>query len=104
MFKDFAGPVAAVIASFVAAIVTIHFARHQKRIAEEQTDIAKHKLRYDLYTRRFEIFNAIFPFYLRHDLVGRHTTYEAFLPFLEGLRHRPRAITRCCFPLVSGHH
>ena len=63
LFKDFLGPVATILASIVAAGVTIYFARHQKRIAEEQKHIAKRKLRYDLYTRRFEIFNAIFPFY-----------------------------------------
>ena len=63
------GPAATILASIVAAGVTIYFAGHQKRIAEEQKriaeeqkDITKHKLRYDLYQRRFEIFNSIYPF------------------------------------------
>ncbi len=32
-------------------------------MAKEQADIAREKLRHDLYDRRFEIFSGIFDFY-----------------------------------------
>jgi hypothetical protein len=57
-FKDFAGPIATIIASFAAVWVTVYFGRHQKRIAEEQTHIASEKLRHDLYDRRYRVFEA----------------------------------------------
>ena len=56
ILKDFAGPVATVIAAIAALSVTAYFAWHQKKIAEQ-------KLRYDLFDRRFAIFNSIFDFY-----------------------------------------
>jgi len=43
--------------------VTAYFAWHQKKIAKEQAELAREKLRHDLYNRRFEIFSSIFDFY-----------------------------------------
>ncbi len=63
IFRDFAGPIATIMAAFAAVSVTWHFSRHQKKIAEEQARIAGEKLRHDLYDRRFEIFSSIFDFY-----------------------------------------
>jgi hypothetical protein len=63
IFKDFAGPIATIVAALVALSVTAYFAWHQKKIAKEQADIAKEKLRLDLYDRRFEIFSSIFDFH-----------------------------------------
>jgi hypothetical protein len=56
VLKDFAGPGATVIASFVAVIITGYFARQQVHMTEE-------KLRYDLFDRRLKIFSSIFDFY-----------------------------------------
>ena len=49
-------PIATMLAAVVAVVVTGYFAWHQKEIARE-------KLRLDLYDRRFEIFSSIFDFY-----------------------------------------
>jgi hypothetical protein len=48
IFKDFAGPIATIIAAVAAVSVTAYFAWHQKKIAKEQADIAREKLRHDL--------------------------------------------------------
>ncbi len=61
IFKDFAGPIATIIAAVAAVSVTAYFAWHQKKIAQQQADIARHKLRHDLYNRR--IFSSIFDLY-----------------------------------------
>lgn len=58
IFKDFAGPIATIIAALAAAGVTTYFAWHQKNIAKEQADIAREKLRHDLYERRYRVFDA----------------------------------------------
>jgi hypothetical protein len=51
IFKDFAGPVATIIAAFAAVRVTAYFAK-------EQADIAREKLCHDLYERRYRVFDA----------------------------------------------
>jgi hypothetical protein len=56
VLKDFAGPVATIIAALAAVYVTAHFARKQAWLARE-------KLRYDLFDRRLKIFGSIFDFY-----------------------------------------
>jgi hypothetical protein len=64
-WHDFAGPLATVIASIVAVIVTIHLGRSQARIAQEQARIARQqadlaviRLRHDLYDRRFALYTS----------------------------------------------
>lgn len=74
LLKDFAGPVATVIAAVAAVSVTAYFARHQRKIASEQAHTAKEKLRYDLFNRRLEIFSSIFPMY--HAIIGWEATPE----------------------------
>jgi hypothetical protein len=68
--KDFAGPVATLVASVVAVFVTrrlglrqVEIAQQQAKIAQQQADLAGEKLRHDLYNRRFEIFTSFFDFY-----------------------------------------
>ena len=65
ILKDFAVPVATVIAAIVAAGITWHFGRTQARIAHTQAEIAKSqaaiaydKLKFDLFERRYMIFQA----------------------------------------------
>jgi hypothetical protein len=56
VFKDFAAPVATIVAALSAVVVTAYFAARQAWIAEE-------KLRHDLFDRRLQIFTSIFDFY-----------------------------------------
>jgi hypothetical protein len=58
LIKDFAGPVATLIAAVTAVYVTSRFSRSQLRIAESQRDIALDKLKYDLFEKRYEIYQA----------------------------------------------
>jgi hypothetical protein len=65
ILKDFAGPVATIIASFTAAIITWRFASWQARIAQQQADTARQQantafdqLRYNLFEKRFAIYNT----------------------------------------------
>jgi hypothetical protein len=64
-WHDFAGPLATVLASVVAVLVTVHLgrsqaqiAREQARIAKLQADLAKTRLNHDLYDRRFILYTA----------------------------------------------
>jgi hypothetical protein len=54
-FKDFAGPIATVIAAGVAA----YFVRQQWRTAEKQADTALDQLRYSLFEKRYAIYNDV---------------------------------------------
>jgi type II secretory pathway pseudopilin PulG len=63
--KDFAGPVATIIASIAVALITWRFASWQARIAQQQADTAKQQattafdqLRYNLFEKRFAIYNT----------------------------------------------
>jgi hypothetical protein len=58
LFKDFAGPIATIIAALAAVAVTAYFAWHQKKIARRQVEIAGEKLRHDLYEKRYRVFDA----------------------------------------------
>jgi hypothetical protein len=54
VLKDFAGPLATIIASFTAA----YFVRLQWRTAQQQADTAKDQLRYNLFEKRYAIYAA----------------------------------------------
>jgi hypothetical protein len=65
IIKDFAGPVATVIASVTAATITYRFGKAQQRIADAQAttavaqkDIAYDKLKWDLFDKRYEIYTT----------------------------------------------
>lgn len=62
-FKTFVGPIATIFASLVAVGVTGYFAWHQRNIADQQKEIAKNKLKLDLFDRRYKAFESIFPYY-----------------------------------------
>jgi hypothetical protein len=64
-FKDFAGPIATVIAATAAAGITLYFnraqtriAREQARIAKQQADLAEMRLKHDIFDRRFKVYEA----------------------------------------------
>lgn len=65
ILKDFAGPVATIIASITVAGITWRFASWQARIAQQQADTAKQQantafdqLRYNLFEKRFALYNT----------------------------------------------
>jgi hypothetical protein len=57
-FKDFAGPLATIIASGTAAWVTWHFGSWQAQIARQQADLAEERVKLDKFDRRFAVFDA----------------------------------------------
>lgn len=73
-FKSFAGPFATITASVVAGSIAIYFAAHQKNISFQQKEIAKEKLRLDLFDRRYKVYESIFDYY--NALVGWTGTEE----------------------------
>jgi len=65
ILKDFAGPVATIIASVTAASVAYYFASWQARIAQQQANTVKQQantaidqLRLNLFEKRFSIYNT----------------------------------------------
>jgi hypothetical protein len=54
-FKDFAGPIATIIASATAA----YFVRQQWKTAEKQAETAIDQLRYNLFTKRYAIYEDV---------------------------------------------
>ncbi len=58
LFRDFASPIATIIAASVAGGITYAFAKRQAGIAASQRDIALDKLKFDLFDARYEIYEA----------------------------------------------
>ena len=58
ILKDFAGPVATLVAAVTAIVVTTIFSRSQLLIARSQRDIAYDKLKFDLFKERSAIYKA----------------------------------------------
>lgn len=65
LLKDFAGPVATIIAAAVAVFVTWRLGRGQQRIAKQQAATARQQantgldqLRYNLFEKRYAIYNS----------------------------------------------
>jgi hypothetical protein len=58
ILKDFAGPVATIFASIVAAGIAFYFSRAQVRIARLQADVVVEKLKFDLFEHRYAIYSA----------------------------------------------
>jgi hypothetical protein len=56
--KDFAGPVATVVAAATAAWITFRFNSKQTSIAQSQAEIALDKLKVDVHKERYEIYSA----------------------------------------------
>lgn len=66
ILKDFAGPIATIIASITAAFITWYFASRQAQIAaqqahtaKQQADTALDQLRYNLFEKRYAIYKDI---------------------------------------------
>ncbi|MBS0641252.1 MAG: hypothetical protein JSS43_15365 [Proteobacteria bacterium] len=57
--KDFAGPVATVIAASAAGLITWIFASRQAKIAEQQAQTAVDQLRHNLFERRYALYSSI---------------------------------------------
>lgn len=58
ILRDFAGPIVTMIAASIAGLITFTFARLQIRIAKSQRDIALDKLKFDLFQKCYEIYQA----------------------------------------------
>jgi hypothetical protein len=58
VLKDFAGPVATIIAATVAVFFTWRIGRGQLQIARRQADTALDQLRYNLFEKRYAIYEA----------------------------------------------
>ena len=58
LLSDLASPVVTLITALIAGFITITFARNQTQIAQSQRDIALDKLKFDLFEKRYEIYQA----------------------------------------------
>ncbi|WOJ90619.1 hypothetical protein RZS28_04820 [Methylocapsa polymorpha] len=58
LFKDFAGPIAIIIASVVAAFVAWRLGRTQANISKSQLRTSREKLRLDLFEKRYAVYVA----------------------------------------------
>jgi hypothetical protein len=56
-FKDFAGPLATVIAAAAAVSVTFYYNKRQFQLSSAQRDIALDKLKFDAWEKRYEIYS-----------------------------------------------
>ena len=58
LVKDFAGPVATLLAAGVATLIAFLFGRIQARVAKTQAAIALDKLKFDLFEKRYAVYMA----------------------------------------------
>lgn len=58
IMKDFASPILSLITAILAATVAIRIGNLQAQIGKAQRDIALDKLKFDLFTKRYEIYEA----------------------------------------------
>jgi hypothetical protein len=58
LFKDFAGPVATILAAGAAVAVTATFSWRQVQIADRQAATALDQLRYNLFEKRYAVYTA----------------------------------------------
>ena len=86
VFKDFAGPVATIIAAGVAVFVTDRLGNDQQRIAQQQAETAKRRLNLDLYDKRFNIYATILDLYEADMKKGLADIEAAELPFVQAFR------------------
>ena len=56
--KDLAGPIATMMAAAIAALITWRFSLRQTQIAKQQADTALDQLRYNLFAKRYAIYEA----------------------------------------------
>ena len=55
--KDFASPVATVVAASAALLVTFYFNKRQAEISTAQRDISLDKLKFDAFEKRYEVYS-----------------------------------------------
>lgn len=63
LLRNFAGPGATIIAASVAGTIAVIFSKAQRDIAFQQKEIAKEKLRLDLFDKRYKIYANLFEYY-----------------------------------------
>jgi hypothetical protein len=57
--KDLAGPAATVFTASVAAYIALRLGKGQAAIAQSQADIARDKLKFDLFEMRYDIYTKV---------------------------------------------
>jgi hypothetical protein len=86
LLKDFAGPVATIIAAAVAVFVTWRLGSRQAATAQQQANTALKRLNLDLYEKRFNIYTAALDLYqadMKKELLD---IKEAEFRFVQGFR------------------
>jgi hypothetical protein len=58
-FKDFAGPLATLVAAVVALIVTYCFQKIEARISSRQANIASEQLKLDMFDKRYSVYSTV---------------------------------------------
>jgi hypothetical protein len=58
-FKEFGTVIAAIFAATVAAWISVRLGRNQAAIAQSQADIARDKLKFDLFEMRYNIYAKV---------------------------------------------
>jgi hypothetical protein len=96
LLRDFAGPVATIVAASAAVFVTWRLGRAQHRVAADQAkiaqlqaDLATVRLQHDLFDRRYEIYEIVFMFII--EIIQRSDMSE------EGMRKFVRGMTKAPF-------
>lgn len=91
--RDFAGPIATIIAAVVAAGVAWQFGRGQRQIAQQQAvtaqgqeNTARQRLKLDLYEKRFNIYITVLDLYLADMKKELSDIKEAEFPFVKAFR------------------
>src|SRR5581483_1201259 len=92
--KDFAGPVATIVAATAATFVTWKISNAQRDIAQSQRDIAFDRLKFDLFQRRYELSDTVRHLY---ESLGKWTD-PADDPNFNMMRLRIRTEPRYFFP------
>jgi hypothetical protein len=58
-FKEFGSVIATIFAATVAASISVRLGRNQAAIAQSQADIARDKLKFDLFEMRYSIYSSV---------------------------------------------
>lgn len=86
VLKDFAGPVATIIAAAVAVVVTWRLGNGQLNIAKQQANTALEGLKLELYKKRFNIYTAALDLYQADMKKELHDIKEAEFVFIRAFR------------------
>jgi hypothetical protein len=81
LFKDFAAPMATIIAAGAAVFFTWRLGRNQLAVAQQQAQLADVRLRHDLFDRRFKVYVAARTFIIQTEQNARISD-DAFFSYV----------------------